>query len=59
MTERQFNTAVFMLRAIQIGLTLPDLDRLEYGEIMDMSIERGNDDCEYRQLATQADFDKF
>lgn len=48
-----------MLRCIEVGLTLPDLDFLEYGEATDVIIEKGNDDCEYRQIATQADFDKF
>jgi hypothetical protein len=48
-----------MLRTVQIGLKIEDLDYLEYGEIFDMFIESGNDHCEYKQKATQADFDKF
>jgi len=48
-----------MLRVIQVGLDLSDLDYLEYGEVFDMFIEAGNDHCKYRQKATQADFDKF
>ena len=36
-----------MLRAIQIGLTLSDLDYLETGEVIDLLIERGNDDFNY------------
>lgn len=48
-----------VLRAIQIGLTLDDLDRLEYGFILDLITESGNDGEHYNQLATQEDFDRF
>ena len=47
-----------MLRCAQLGL-LAELDALEYGEIMDMIVEEANDHCDYKQKATQADFDKF
>nr|DAU85682.1 MAG TPA: hypothetical protein [Caudoviricetes sp.] len=44
-----------------MGLTLSELDELEEGNVMDMIIESGNDLCDddYRQVATQADFDSF
>lgn len=42
-----------------LGLTLEELNLLTYGQVMDMLIEKGNDDCEYKQLATQADMDRF
>ena len=60
-TEREVNTAVFLLRAKQMGLTLSELDELDEGTVMDMIIESGNDLCddEYRQVATQEDFDSF
>ena len=48
-----------MLRAVQLGLTLLDLDSLERGEVMDMIIEAENDNCEDKQLATQEDMDRF
>lgn len=47
-----------MLRCAQMGF-LPYLDALEYGEVMDMFVEESNDHCEYKQRATQDDFDKF
>jgi hypothetical protein len=52
---------VFLLRAKQMGLTLTELDELDEGTVMDMIIESGNDlyEDEYRQLATQEDFDSF
>lgn len=50
---------MFTLRSIQVGLSVADLDFLTYGQVMDILIEHANDDCEYPQLATQADFDAF
>lgn len=44
---------------IQLGLTIEDLDRLEYGFVFDMMIESQNDGEEYYELASQSDFDKF
>lgn len=51
--------AVFVLRAFQIGLRLDDLDCLEYGTVIDMMTESGNDEYKYTPVATQADFDRF
>ena len=42
-----------------LGLSLDELNIMEYGMVMDMLIEKGNDDVKYKQLATQADFDRF
>lgn len=53
------NTALFLLRALQVGLSLSDLDTLEYGEVVDIIIESANDNCEYAQKATQEDMDRF
>lgn len=50
---------LYMLRCFQIGLRMADLEELNYGDVLDMMIEHGNDDCEYQALATQADFDRF
>ena len=54
-------TALFMLRCLQIGLSMGELDLLTVGMVFDMITERANDDCadEYEQQATQADFDAF
>lgn len=59
MTEREFNTSVFLLRAVQAGLNMADLDFLNYGEVLDIITEAGNDSYEYKSLAGQEDFDKF
>ena len=52
-------TALYLLRAVQIGLSISDLDRLELGQVWDMLTESGNDNYKYMELATQEDFDKF
>jgi hypothetical protein len=38
---------------------LADLDVLDYGMVVDIITESGNDNTEYNQLATQEDFDRF
>ena len=52
-------TALFLLRASQIGISIRDLDLLTIGMVTDMMIEAGNDHCDYEYLPTQEDFDKF
>ena len=52
-------TALFLLRCIDTGLSLRDLDLLTIGMVMDIWSEKSNDDVEYDILATQEDFDKF
>ena len=52
-------TALFLLRAVQMGLTMDDLDGLEYGTIVDMMTETSNDDCDYNTVASQEDFDRW
>lgn len=58
-TERPMTTGLYLLRCVQIGLSIADLDSLEYGQVMDMITEAGNDSFNYQELATQADFDRF
>lgn len=52
-------TGLFLLRAVQMGLDLDDLDGLEYGTVIDMMTESSNDDCDYKVVASQEDFDAF
>ena len=54
-------TALFLLRCLQIGLSLRDLDLLTIGMVTEMYIESGNDmhQSEYREIADQAAFDNF
>lgn len=48
-----------MLRCLQLGLRITELDDLEYGFVMDMITESGNDEYKYREVASQEDFDRF
>lgn len=52
-------TPLFLLRCVQLGLSMGDLELLSIGLINDMYAENGNDDCKYATLATQEDYDKF
>lgn len=52
-------TALFLLRCVQMGIAIADLDFLEIGMIFDMAVEMSNDSYEYEELATQSDFDSF
>ena len=53
-------TPLFLLRCVQIGLSLRDLDLLTIGMINDMYVESGHDDYDgYSTIATQEDFDNF
>lgn len=48
-------TPLFMLRCVQLGISIADLDLLTN----DMFTERQNDEYPYQELASQADFDRF
>ena len=52
-------TPLFLLRCVQIGLSLSELDLLTIGVVNDMFTERQNDDFKYDTLASQDDFDRF
>ncbi|MBR3376313.1 MAG: hypothetical protein IKH82_03255 [Clostridiales bacterium] len=54
-------TALYILRAKQLGLTIEEMDLLSEGMIYDMITESQNDTVEdaYTELATQEDFDNF
>ena len=52
-------TPLFLLRCVQLGLSIRDLDLLTIGMVNDMIAESRNDDYKYREVATQKDFDLF
>jgi len=52
-------TPLFLLRCVQLGISIADLDLLTIGLVNDMFTERQNDDYPYKELASQSDFDKF
>ncbi len=53
-------TPLFLLRCVQLGLSMADLDLLSIGLVNDMFTERENDDFDgWHKVAGQADFDAF
>ena len=58
--NRDMTTALYLLRCAEIGLSMSDLELLDMGMIFDMFTEKANDSWKgWKQLATQADFDRF
>ncbi len=53
-------TPLFLLRCVQLGLSMVDLDFLTIGLVNDMFTERENDEYDgWHEVAGQADFDAF
>ena len=52
-------TPLFLLRSVELGTSIRDLDLLTIGLVLDMWTEKPNDGVKYRRVATQEDFDKF
>ena len=52
-------TPLFLLRCVQLGISIADLDLLTIGLVNDMFTERQNDEYPYKELASQEDFDRF
>ena len=52
-------TPLFLLRCLEIGISIGDLDYLTIGMVMDIWTEKANDAVKYDNLAMQEDFDKF
>lgn len=52
-------TPLFLLRSVEIGISISDLDLLTVGLVIDMWTEKANDGVTYNKIATQDDFDKF
>ena len=53
------NTALFLLRCTELGLSMNDLDLLTIGMVNDMFVEKSNDEYDWKEIASQTDFDKF
>ncbi|WP_350336769.1 hypothetical protein QMP28_11265 [[Clostridium] symbiosum] len=52
-------TPLFLLRCVQLGLSIADLELLSIGLINDMYVESRNDEHKYAEFATQEDMDRF
>ncbi len=51
-------TALLVLRAKQIGLTIQELSLMTLGFLYEMLAEQSNDQYDYPLIASQEDFDK-
>ena len=52
-------TPLFLLRCVELGISVHDLALLTIGVVLDMWTEKANDGVKYSRIATQEDFDKF
>lgn len=52
-------TALFLLRCVEIGISISDLDLLTIGMVLDVWTEKGNDSVIYDRIAGQREFDLF
>lgn len=52
-------TPLFLLRCVQLGISMADTELLSIGLINDMYTEQMNDGYRYSELGTQADMDRF
>ena len=50
---------MFLLRCVEVGISISDLDLLTIGLILDLWTEKGNDSEEYAYVASQDDYDRF
>ena len=58
--DRPMTTPLFLLRCVQLGLSMGDLNFLTIGLVNDMFTERENDEYDgWHEVAGQADFDAF
>lgn len=52
-------TPLFLLRCVQLGISMGDMELLSIGLINDMYAESRNDEWKYAKVATQEDMDLF
>lgn len=52
-------TPLFLLRCVEIGISIVDLDLLTIGLVLDIWTEKSNDNVKYKKVAGQEEFDRF
>lgn len=52
-------TPLLLLRAVQLGVHISEMDMLTIGTLLDMYTELQRDDEPHDQLASQDDMDRF
>ena len=58
-TEREMTTPLFLLRCVQLGISMADMELLSIGLINDMYSESRNDEWNYCQIVTQENMDRW
>ena len=59
-TDRPMNVPLFLLRCVQLDISIRNLDLLTIGMINDMYAESSTDEHKgYAQISVQKDFDEF
>lgn len=56
---RESSTALILLRCLQLGLSLSDLEDLTLGMVYDILIEHDNDSYDWEELPTVEDIANF
>lgn len=52
-------TALFLLRCVEIGIAISDLELLTICMVLDIWTEKANDSVKYERVAGQREFDRF
>ena len=52
-------TPLFLLRCLEIGIRISELDLISIGMVLDIWTEKSNDSVKYNKIAGQAEFDRF
>ena len=58
-TDREMTTPLLLLRAVQLGIQIGEMDLLTIGTINDMYCEMQREDEPHAQIASQDDMDRF
>ena len=58
-SSREMTAALFLLRCVEIGISISELDLLTIGMVLDIWTEKSNDGVKYSKVAGQDEFDKF
>ena len=51
--------ALFILRGIQVGLTIDEMDALSWGQVLDLITEADNDRHKYPKQGTTEDYNRL
>lgn len=58
-SSKEMTTALFLLRCVEIGISISELDLLTIGMVLDIWTEKSNDSVKYSKVAGQVELDKF